>query len=80
MKVANAYQTQLLDVEADEIEPLYDIVCATMPYESGTTAELLLRLRMRMERRMRNGQGMYLNVHQFHTIVRMKDKWNIGDK
>lgn len=74
MQVVRAYQADLLDVEAGEIQPLYDIVCATMPYETGPVLNMLMRMRTRMGRGLRLGNGMYLSAQQLDLIVRMKEK------
>lgn len=74
MRVVRAYQTDLLDVEADEVQPLYEIVCATMPYESGKTLEMLMRIRSRIEKSLRLGNGMYLSAYQLEIIASMKEK------
>jgi hypothetical protein len=74
MRVVRAYQTDLLDVEAEEVQPLYEIVCAAMPYETGHELEMLMRLRARMERHLQRGQGMYLSAKQLQLIVDLKDK------
>ncbi|MGY6283638.1 hypothetical protein ACXIT0_12130 [Methylorubrum extorquens] len=64
----------MLDVEAGEIQPLYEIVCATMPYESGKILEMLMRIRARMEKSLRLGNGMYLSAYQLEIIASMKEK------
>lgn len=74
MRVVRAYQSDLLDVEAGEIQPLYEIVCATMPYETGKTLNMLLRIRARMEKSLRLGNGMYLSAYQLKIIASMKEK------
>ena len=74
MRVVRAYQGDLLDVEADEIQPLYEIVCATMPYETGHVLEMLMRIRARMESGLRSNRGMYLSARQLEIIVSMKEK------
>jgi hypothetical protein len=74
MRVVRAYQSDLLDVEAGEIQPLYEIICATMPYETGAVLHMLMRIRIRMERSLRLGNGMYLSARQLEVIASMKEK------
>ena len=77
MRVVRAYQNDVLDVEAGEIQPLYEIVCATMPYETGRTLEMLMRMRARMEKSLRLGNGMYLSSRQLEIIAAMKEKMDV---